>query len=65
MAMFDYTGKARIVWKDGTETVQFIDFAGHRGTLAVWSVKDDESKPEWIGQMKDHPAEHIFFLHKT
>lgn len=63
MAAFDYTGFAKITWKDGTETRQFIDFAGERGTLAVWPINDAGDTPEYIGQMRDHPAKEIKFLH--
>ena len=62
MAAFNYTGNARIVWKDKPATVQFIDYAADTGTLAVWP--DGEApEAEFIGQMRDHPAVQIVFLH--
>jgi hypothetical protein len=61
MAAFNYTGKARILWNDGTETVRFIDWAADRDTLTVWP--DDGDTFEYCGRMRDHPAEQIKFLH--
>lgn len=66
MAAYNFTGYARIEWKDGTETVQFIDWAADRDTLSVWPVDTNEVKQdrEYLGRMRDHPAQHMHFLHR-
>lgn len=64
MATYHYTGRARIFWKDGRETVQFIDYAADTGTLRVWPEDETVEESEYLGQMKDHPADTIRFLHR-
>lgn len=63
MATFNYTGMARITWPDRDDTIQFIDYAADTGTLSVWPVDPNVEKREYLGQMRDHPASHIAFLH--
>lgn len=63
MAAYNYTGWARIVWNDGRETVQFIDYAADTGTLRVWPEDNNAQDHEYLGQMRDHPAQHMRFLH--
>jgi len=64
MATFDYTGFARIQWGDDKpETVQFIDYDADTGTLRVWPVDQSVQESEFLGEMRDHPAERIVFLH--
>ncbi len=48
MAKFNYTGFALIKWRDGSETIQFIDFAADTGTLQVWA-DDTSPEPEYRG----------------
>lgn len=63
MAAYNYTGFASITWKDGRETIQFIDFAADTGTLRVWPEDDKIEDHEFLGQVRDHPAQHMHFLH--
>lgn len=64
MARYNYTGLAKIKWKDGSITEQFIDYAGDTGTLRVWPDTEDTYKDsEYIGHMRNHPAIEIRFLH--
>jgi hypothetical protein len=65
MAAFNFTGYALITWREGPNTVQFIDYAADTGTLSVWPVDTNEVKQdrEYLGQMRDHPAQHMHFLH--
>lgn len=47
MATFNYIGKAKILWPDGTETERFIGYWADTGTLRVW----DDDKEEYLGSM--------------
>jgi hypothetical protein len=63
MAMFKYTGWAMIIWKDKDHTRQYIDFCANTGTLRVWPDDNTIEEHEYLGQMKDHPADMITFSH--
>ena len=63
MAAFNYTGYAQFLWADSRVTRQFIDWNGGTDMLTVWPADQKLTEPEYYGQMKDYPAEHIKFLH--
>ena len=72
MAAFSYTGNARIQWGHfASDSEHFIDYDAGRGTLRVYPLDSPSGSgpyplaawQEYIGTMKDHPAQHITFLH--
>jgi hypothetical protein len=63
MAVFNYTGMARIVLAEGVATQQFIAYWADTGSLRVWPEDQSDEESEYLGHINEHPALRIQFLH--